>query len=170
ISDFTNNEKHHIFPRAYLVREGPEDAEIHALPNFCFLPAELNKRILDSEPAKYFPQLKQENPDFDKAARSHLLPTGTDSGISDNDYLKFLQARGELILDEIGRLCGEVTTPRQEERQAAVEGLEHRIRDCVHRVLTQAGGNNYWRTHIPKQVREKVEKRIAEAIEKHPDI
>src|SRR5262249_24555470 len=62
------------------------------------------------------------------------------------------------------------TTPRQEERQAAVEGLEHRIRDCVHRVLTQAGGNNYWRTHIPKQVREKVEKRIAEAIEKHPDI
>src|SRR5262249_33517558 len=125
ISDFTSNEKHHIFPRAYLVREGPEDAEIHALPNFCFLPAELNKRISDTEPAKCFPQLKQENADFDKAARSHLLPTGPDSGTSANDYLKFLQARGELILEEIARLCGEITTPRQEERQAAIERLEH---------------------------------------------
>jgi len=107
ISDFTSDEKHHIFPRAFLDRSGPEGAEIHALPSFCFLPAELNRRILDAEPARYFAQLRQENPEFEKAARTHLIPTDSDAGIDTNDYLEFLKARGDLILEEIKRVCGQ---------------------------------------------------------------
>src|SRR5262249_43859876 len=156
--------------RAYLDRAGPDGAEIHALPNFCFLPAELNKRILDAEPAKYFPQLRQENPEFEKAARTHLLPTGPDSGTDANDYLKFLKARGDLILEEIRRVCGEVTTPRQEERQQAIEKLEHDLRDCIHGVLAEKVGDNYWKTSIPPAVRETAEKRIQDALNKHPDL
>jgi hypothetical protein len=170
ISDFTNNEKHHIFPRAFLHRSGPEDAEIHALPNFCFLTAELNKRILDAEPAKYIPALQAENKEFDKAARSHLIPLGADSGLLENDYLKFLKARGVLLLDEIGRLCGEISTPRQEERQEAIEDLENRIRDTIHEVLSLRVGDNYWKTNVPPAVRENAEKRIQDDILKHPDL
>jgi len=170
ISDFTNNEKHHIFPRAFLHRSGPEDAEIHALPNFCFLTAELNKRILDGEPAKYIPTLQAENKEFDKAARSHLIPLGADSGLLDNDYLKFLKARGDLLLAEIGRLCGEVSTPRQEERQEAIEDLENRIRDMIHEVLSARVGDNYWKTNVPPAVRDNSEKRIQQDIDKHLDL
>lgn len=170
ISDFTNNEKHHIFPRAFLHRSGPEDAEIHALPNFCFLTAELNKRILDGEPAKYIPALQAENGDFEKAARSHLIPLGADSGLFDNDYLKFLKARGDLLLAEIGRLCGEISTPRQEERQQAIEDLENRIRDSIHEVLSLKVGDNYWKTNVPPAVRDNAEKRIQQDIDKHPDL
>lgn len=170
ISDFTNNEKHHIFPRAFLKRSGPDNAEIHALPNFCFLTAELNKRILDNEPADYIPQLKQENPEFEKAARSHLLPYRPDSGLSDNDYLKFLKCRGELLLEEIGRLCGEISTPRQEERQEAIEQLETSVRDCIHDVLSHRVGDNYWKTNVPPAVRDNAEKRIEQDIGKHPDL
>ena len=170
ISDFSNNEKHHIFPRAFLHRSGPEDAEIHALPNFCFLTAELNKRILDDEPAKYIPTLQAENREFDKAARSHLIPLGNDSGLLDNDYLKFLKARGDLLLAEIGRLCGEISTPRQEERQQAIEELENRIRDTIHDVLSVRVGDNYWKTNVPPAVRDSAEKRIQQDIDKHPDL
>ena len=62
ISDFTSPEKHHIFPKAFLSKHGTGDVEVHALPNFCYLPAELNKRILDTRPSVYFPELRQENP------------------------------------------------------------------------------------------------------------
>lgn len=170
ISDFGNNEKHHIFPRAYLARSGPQGAEIHALPNFCFLTAELNKRILDNEPAQYIPALQAENPEFARAARSHLIPLEANSGLLQNDYLTFIRARSELVLAEIGRLCGEISTPRQEERQQAIEELEIRIRDVIHEVLSAKVGDGYWKTNVPAAVRENAEKRIQQDTDKHPDL
>lgn len=170
ISDFTSDEKHHIFPRAFLNREGPENAEIHALPNFCFLPAELNRRILDTEPSEYIKAFRQENPEFEKAARSHLLPFGSGSGIDTNDYLRFLKARGDFIIEEIGRLSGEVSTPRQEERQRAIEDTEHAIRDCICLTLRTNAGEQFWKTNIPPAVRENAEKRIRETLSKHSDM
>ena len=124
---------------------------------------------MDSEPAKYFPELQRDNPDFEKAAGSHLLPFGPDSGVPDNDYPKFLKARGELILEEVGRLCGEVTTPRQGERQQAIEQFERRMRDCIDRVLMEHVGHKYWKCNVPPAVRDNAEKRIQEALAKSPD-
>ena len=43
ISGFTSAEKHHIFPQAFLREGGHDGPLVHALPNFCFLPSELNK-------------------------------------------------------------------------------------------------------------------------------
>jgi hypothetical protein len=168
ISDFTSAEKHHIFPKQFLSTLGFA-AELHALSNFCFLPAELNKRIGASAPALYVPQFEAENPDFEMAARTHLLPIGADSGIRDNDYLTFLKTRGRLILDEIDRVCGDVTTPRTEERVQAIERIEHRIRDRIHRVLSDRVGPNYWKTSVPEAVRENAEKRIDAMLVKFPD-
>lgn len=170
ISDFTSSEKHHIFPKAHLERHGPPGAEIHSLPNFCFLPAELNKRILDSKPSDYFEELRSENALFDKAASTHLLPTGPDVGVADNDYLKFLNARSALIIEEIRRLCGEITTPRRDERQEVVTELEDRLRDCIDNRLTRLAGARYWKTNVPPAVRDEAEKRIKAAVAKYPDV
>lgn len=170
ISDFTSSEKHHIFPRAFLQRQGPAGADIHSLPNFCFLPSELNKRILDAEPAKYFAELRVENPQFDEAAKSHLLPIGQDSGIEDNDYFKFLEIRGNLLVEEIRRLCGEITTPREDQRQTAIEQLERRLREVIHVTLTQQSDDSYWKRNVPPTVRENADKRISDALAKSPDL
>jgi hypothetical protein len=170
ISDFTSPEKHHVFPRAFLERSGPAGADVHSLPNFCFIPAELNKRISDADPAQYFTAFQVKNPRLDEALQSHLLPTGSGSGIYENDYLRFLSTRSSLIVDEIRRLCGEITTPRDDERPDAVNQLETRLRDCIDLVLTNAASGNYWRTNIPPAVRDNAEKRIKEAIDKYPEL
>jgi hypothetical protein len=169
ISGFTSAEKHHIFPQGYLRKSRPK-ADIHALPNFCFLPAELNKRILDQEPADYVLQLKRENPEFAKAAQSHLILLSKDSGLFDNDYDKFLNQRGALIFAEIARLCGDLSTPRPEERQQVVEDLENRIRSCIHDTLSSKVGHGYWKSNVPPDIRDNAELRIKQDLAKHPDM
>jgi len=167
---FTDNEKHHVFPRAHLIRAGDTDAGIHALPNFCFLTAELNKQILDERPSKYFATLRAENSRFDETAKSNLLPVGSGCGIEDDDYNLFLQARGKLIIDEIRRLSGELTAPRIDERQVAVERLEKRLRGVIDRTMMRAEGNSYWKIRVPPQIRQEADKRIQAAIDKYPDV
>ncbi|MCB1078750.1 MAG: DUF262 domain-containing protein, partial [Verrucomicrobiae bacterium] len=169
ISDFTSPEKHHIFPQAHLRRER-EEVEVHALPNFCFLTAELNKRILDTRPSLYFPELQKENPEFAKAARCQLLPTGDDSGVSADDYLTFLEARSQLLLEEIERLTGLSTAPAADQRQATVEDLETRLRNVIHTTLLEGHGQKYWKQNIPQGIRDGAQGRIDHEIRKQPGL
>jgi hypothetical protein len=170
ISGFTKREQHHIFPRAFLNKSGPVGADIHSLPNFCFVPAELNKRINDSDPSTYVAEFQEENPKFEDAAQSHLLPVRPGCGILENDYLRFLSTRGELILKEIRRLCGEITTPKEGERQLVIKDLENRIRDLINSTLHSRQGEDYWKQCVPFEVRTNAEKRIGEALARFPDL
>lgn len=99
-SDYWSTERHHIFPKKFLEKKGIYSSDVNFLPNFCFIPAELNKKISDSEPRKYFTQYKS-NSDFKKIMKTHLIPIEEDSGIWDNNYKKFLEQRAELILKEL---------------------------------------------------------------------
>jgi hypothetical protein len=168
ISDFTNPEKHHIFPQAYLKNNMAGQAEVHALPNFCFLPAELNKRISDSKPSEYFPILKLANTQFEMAARTHLLPIDSSAGIWNDDYLEFLKERSKLILEEIERLTGRSTSPRGDQRQSTVERIENQLRDFIHGTLVDVHGQDYWNVSLPSDVRDEANRRIALALEKQP--
>jgi len=169
ISGFTSPEKHHIFPQAFLHRCGSGDIEVHSLPNFCFLPGELNKKILDNQPSKYFPELYKENPRFDEAARTHLIPTGEHAGLANDDYLIFLQVRSKMILEEIERLTGVSTAPPEDQRQKAVEFMEHRLRDVIHTTLVEAHGADYWKACIPGDVKAEAERRIEAELRKQPE-
>ena len=171
ISDFGSNEKHHIFPKAYLNREGPDGGEIHVLPNFCFFLQNSTSASWTAIRRSIFPNCSARTLISRKAAGTHLLPLGPESGIPDNDYPKFLRMRGELILEEIGRLCGEVTTPQQEERQQAIEQFERRLRDCIDRVLTEHVGGKDWKCNVPPdRAGQRREWRIQEAWAKYPDL
>jgi len=170
ISDFTRPEKHHIFPQAFLARLGTSTVEVHALPNFCFLPAELNNGIRDERPSIYFPQLRRDNPHFDDAAKTHLIPTGADSGIPGDDYLQFLKARSQLILEEIERVTGLSTAPPQDQRYRAMERLETSLRDLIHDSLSERHGQGYWKHAVPEDVRSEVEKRITAALRNQPKL
>lgn len=104
-SDFNSPEKHHIFPAAFLRKQGIGKGKF-SLANFCFLPAELNNEIRDKKPSVYFQQLKDENSQFEKTMESHLIPVGEDSGIWRDDYARFIRQRGELIKAEIESAIG----------------------------------------------------------------
>jgi hypothetical protein len=103
-SDFKSPEKHHIFPKAFLSRQGVSADRLHLLPNFCFIPKELNDEILDDEPKHYFAEYKGQNPEFEKALETHLIPNGSDSGIWQNDYDLFVSQRASKIMNEIEKL------------------------------------------------------------------
>jgi hypothetical protein len=72
-----------------------------SLANFCFIPAELNKDILNKKPSQYFKEIKDENPEFETTMKTHLIPVDKDSGIWSDEYNKFLKQRAELIKREI---------------------------------------------------------------------
>ena len=97
-SDFNAPEKHHVFPASFLEQQGIRE---FSLPNFCFIPAELNKEISATKPSQYFAQLRDQNPDFDNAMASHLIPADSNSGIWTDDYSKFIQQRAALLKKEI---------------------------------------------------------------------
>jgi hypothetical protein len=170
ISDFNSPEKHHVFPQALFKRTMSGEAEVHALPNFCFLPAELNKRILDARPSEYVPEFKKENSNFVTAAQTHLLPVEQDCGLYDDNYLEFLKARSKLILEEIERLTGRTTAPAPDQRQKTIERLEFQLRDLIHGTLAGAHGQNYWSTAVPEDVRSEAETKIAAALKKQPEL
>jgi hypothetical protein len=153
ISDFTSPEKHHIFPQAFLSGQGTSAIEVHALPNFCFLPAELNKRILDERPSIYFAELRRDNPRFEEAVKTHLIPTGDDSGIAADNYLQFLKARSQLILQEIERVTGLSTAPREDQRHRTIQRLENALRDLIQNALAERFGQEYWKHAVPEDVR-----------------
>lgn len=170
ISDFTSAEKHHIFPQAFLRDHGPAGSDVHSLPNFCFLPAELNKRILNAAPATYFPQLRAENPNIDEALSSHLVDDGTESGVPANDYLQFLNSRSKLLLEEIRRLCGEITTPRKDEEKNAADRLEQQLRDLIDARMSLRFGADYWKHKIPGDIQAYVTRLVDDTLKKNPDV
>ena len=100
-SEFKDPNAHHIFPKNFIKKALKRYVEeVHLLPNFCFLPADLNNKIKDRPPSDYFVEFRgsdTNNPNFAAALHSHLIPSGADSPIWNDDYDSFLQQRAELI-------------------------------------------------------------------------
>jgi hypothetical protein len=171
-SELKDPNAHHIFPKNFLKKVLKRYVEeVHLVPNFCFLPADLNHKIKDRPPSDYFAEFKGEDADnaqFDAALRSHLIPSGPDSPIWSDDYDAFLRQRAELIWADILKTTGEgdiyssgALVPRDQAR-LAVDEIEIKLRSVVHEMLESRAGAEYWKVRIPSDVREAVKKKIAE--------
>jgi hypothetical protein len=171
-SDIKDPNAHHIFPKNFL-KKGLKRyvEEVHLLPNFCFLPADLNNKIKDRPPSEYFAEIrggKGDNPNFEAALRSHLIPSGPDSPVWNDDYDAFLQQRAELIWAEILTAVGEgdiynsgAPVPRDQAR-LAVDEIEVKLRRVVHDVLRSHLGEDYWKNAVPGDLQAKIKERINE--------
>ena len=171
-SDIKDPNAHHIFPKNFL-KKGLKRyvEEVHLLPNFCFLPADLNNKIKDRPPSEYFAEFKgskDDNPNFEAALRSHLIPLGLDSPIWNDDYDVFLQQRTELIWAEILKAVGEgdiynsgAPVPRDQAR-LAVDEIEVKLRRVVHDILRSHFGEDYWKGAVPGDLQAKIKERITE--------
>ncbi len=103
-------EKHHIFPKALLRRLGKSSWSVHSLPNFAFIPAELNREIRDKRPSKYFVRYRDKNALFEDTMRSHLIPVDVEFGIWNDDFDRLMETRSQSFVEGLSRLC-EVSRP-----------------------------------------------------------
>jgi hypothetical protein len=66
-------DKHHIFPKALLARNGFSPQEQNSLCNICYLVAEENQSIGSNKPCRYLADYKSHR-HFGPVMRSHLIP------------------------------------------------------------------------------------------------
>lgn len=95
-------ERHHLFPRAWLERQGINDLkQINQIANFALLEWPDNIDIKDAPPAEYLEQLKPRfTPDeWAKMHEFHALPPNWEN----MPYNKFLHERRKLMADIIRR-------------------------------------------------------------------
>lgn len=162
-SKFTRAERHHIFPIAFLQKQNVPHRMVHSIPNFCFIPAELNQEITDKRPSEYFRELYDlhgGSGDFEKIMGTHFIPVDEDSGVWTDNFSTFLNQRARLLIMEVRRLCGLVVRMPEEQRSPVIDALEVAIRDNIHLVLSSAYGLDYWRKAIPGDVQERIKNRI----------
>ncbi len=102
LSKYNRKQYHHIFPNAFLKKQGFSQAKIFSLANFCFLPADSNKKISQKSPSDYFFNLIPQT-EFNNILSSNLIPLKKELYQTDN-YNDFLSKRAELIITELDKL------------------------------------------------------------------
>jgi len=164
-SDFNSSEKHHIFPKS-VIQKKFSLVMIHSLPNFCFLPAELNKEISNKKPSKYFENFEKENSDFKDSLETHLIKY--DNSIKRDDYLSFLGSRATIILEEIYRITGsKIARVIGENVNKAIDKTEGLIRNLIDKKLELISLQD-WQEKIPNDVFSEAKRRAQEYIKKNP--
>lgn len=85
-------ERHHLFPRAYLEREGiKSNTKINQIANLAYVEWPENIKIADNSPSDYWPPLEKNFTTDDRS--NHALPDGWHL----MEYEEFLDARRQLI-------------------------------------------------------------------------
>ena len=102
LSEYNRKQYHHVFPNAFLKGLGYPQGKIFSLMNFCFLPADSNKKITSKKPSDYFFNLVPQA-NFNEILQSNILPLKKDLYHTDN-YNDFLERRAELVLTELDKL------------------------------------------------------------------
>lgn len=93
---------HHFFPKSYLRKHGPKDTQANAILNITIVDDYLNKRKIRAKPpSEYMLAFCDDNPDLEETVKSHLIGDMDEYGIWDDDYERFIDRRGERVLEEL---------------------------------------------------------------------
>jgi hypothetical protein len=103
LSSFNRKQYHHVFPNSHLNKKCESKAKRFSVVNFCFLPADSNKKISSKAPSDYFANIVPEGKK-EEIFKSNLLPE--DMGIyNDDNYNDFLDQRASLLLSKISDIA-----------------------------------------------------------------
>ncbi len=171
-SGYYKHNMHHIFPQAYLRKTYPEQKDyFDSIVNIMLIPAITNLEILDKEPSQYFVALKEANNNLDEILRHHYIHNLDDSGIFENDFMKFLSYRAEILVEAFRVKTGissELQTHFAINPSKPLDILETRIRSFIHENLKKQTEDSYWEDRIPTDIREMVNRKIKDVIKRHP--
>ena len=99
LSKYNSKEYHHIFPRAFLKERDVPPNKINSVCNFCYLPADSNKKISRRAPSDYVFNVVP-NTQQHLILQSNLMPVDMDLYLND-DYDTFLSKRATLTLSRL---------------------------------------------------------------------
>lgn len=102
-------DKHHIFPRALLLRNGFSNREANSLTNICYLVAEENQSVGSNKPCNYLEDYRRLR-HFGSVMKSHLIPNHRQSpiwaGNVRRSYRLFQRERLALLCAAFNRAAG----------------------------------------------------------------
>jgi hypothetical protein len=164
-SDFNSAEKHHVFPKSIVQKSHPT-IMVHSLPNFCFIPAELNKEISNKKPSKYFEEYQRINPEFEDTLKTHFIKY--DDSIRQDDFMSFLASRAAMLLEEITRATGsKIGRVVSDNVNKAIDDTEKSLRDFIDKKLITKSAD-YWQGCMPSDIVGVVRQRVNEYLSKDP--
>lgn len=103
-----NIDDHHVFPQKYLTENHADVSATHrdCVLNRTLIDRKTNIRISKRAPSDYLQEIHSAigESKFQKLLESHLLPTGPDSPLLADAYRAFLEARQNLISEEINEV------------------------------------------------------------------
>ncbi len=175
-STLARAERHHVFPVNFLKQQHIAANQVHLLPNFIFIPGELNREISDKSPSEYMTEYQSGNTNFDADIKTHLIPINAKSAIWADEYEEFLKQRAALLAERLNQIV-EVgptfasTSPGLIADDAAsqwVESVELQLRDLIDGRLSAVGGNMYWNKTVPQKIQNKVVNKIGQHVTAHP--
>lgn len=97
---------HHIFPVAFLRREKliSEKKLVDCILNKTLISSTTNVLISDNAPSRYLAEIDQSNSDTDSILERHMIPSGENSAIRQDDFERFMSDRADMILEAIDRV------------------------------------------------------------------
>jgi len=171
-SGYYKHNLHHIFPQAYLRDNEARQREFFdSIVNIMFIPAITNNEIRDKAPGAYFSALANANEDFADILQHHYIPSLSQSGLLENDFLRFLDFRADQLVKAFrvrtgigsrseGLFSSDPATP--------ISLLETRIRTFLHNTLKEETPESYWKEFVPPDIQEAVNKKMQDEMKRHP--
>ena len=93
---------HRFFSKAFLKENGIDDPYANSIINVTIAEDYLDKKKIGAKsPSEYIKELEENNSEFTKTIKTHLIKDLEEFGILDNDYDTFIQKRAEVISEEI---------------------------------------------------------------------
>lgn len=103
LSSYNKKQFHHVYPRAYLKRQGIRNDNL--LINICMLSAAGNLSVSDNDPNDYLPALTDKLGDAaDAVFASKLLPKPSEFDYTSAKYEEFLRARNTIVRGFVSEL------------------------------------------------------------------
>jgi hypothetical protein len=99
-------EYHHFFPQAFLRKRGVVGNKINSVSNFVLLTSISNKKISDSKPSEYIPEVQETLGDeFKDVMKSNMISDRALIAASEDNYDEFVEARSETLHEHALNLC-----------------------------------------------------------------
>ena len=100
-----SKENHHFFPYSLKQTFGITDSEINCVLNFAFISKRLNNEISNKKPSIYLVDYENKNDKIIDSMASHFINLDAFNAAKANDFYKFIEDRGKIILQYINNVC-----------------------------------------------------------------